>query len=132
MTTATTAAADTMKVANKLVDLCRRGRYVDAIKTLYSDKTVSIEPCAMGDMPARTEGIDNILNKSKQFFECNEVHGGEIEGPWPHGNRFIVYFKMDITPKQGPMAGNRMTTEEAALYTVADGKVVHEEFFYSM
>ena len=30
------------------------------------------------------------------------------------------------------MAGKRMTLDEAALYTVKDGKVVHEEFFYHM
>jgi hypothetical protein len=30
------------------------------------------------------------------------------------------------------MAGKRMQVEEAGLYTVRDGKVVHEEFFYHM
>ena len=30
------------------------------------------------------------------------------------------------------MAGQRMMLDETALYTVADGKVVQEEFFYSM
>ena len=30
------------------------------------------------------------------------------------------------------MAGKRMQFEEAALYTVRDGKVVQEEFFYDM
>ncbi len=30
------------------------------------------------------------------------------------------------------MAGKRMTIEESALYTVKDGKIVREEFFYNM
>jgi ketosteroid isomerase-like protein len=43
-----------------------------------------------------------------------------------------VRFKFDVTAKSGPMAGKRFVMDEAALYTVKDGKVVHEEFFYSM
>jgi ketosteroid isomerase-like protein len=30
------------------------------------------------------------------------------------------------------MAGKRFTMEETALYTVKGGKIVQEEFFYSM
>ena len=39
---------------------------------------------------------------------------------------------MDVTPKEGPMKGHRMQFEEAGLYTVRDGKVAQEEFFYHM
>jgi len=39
---------------------------------------------------------------------------------------------MTSRPKAGQMAGKRMTIDEAALYTVKDGKIVHEEFFYHM
>ena len=39
---------------------------------------------------------------------------------------------VDTTPKAGPMAGKRMQFEEAILYTVRDGKIVREEFFYHM
>jgi len=52
--------------------------------------------------------------------------------PFPHGERFIILYKTDVTPKVGPMAGKRMQVEEAGLYTVRDGKVVQEEFFYHM
>ena len=34
--------------------------------------------------------------------------------------------------KAGPMAARRTRFTEAALYTVRDGKVVQEEFFYHM
>jgi ketosteroid isomerase-like protein len=43
-----------------------------------------------------------------------------------------VVFKLDVTAKAGPMAGKSFSMEEAGLYTVKDGKVVQEEFFYSM
>ena len=38
----------------------------------------------------------------------------------------------DVTAKVGPRAGQRMKMEEAGLYTVKNGKIVQEEFFYSM
>jgi len=66
------------------------------------------------------------------WYGNHEVHSGKAEGPWPHGDRFIVRFIYEVTPKTGPMAGKRMTVDEAGLYTVANGKVVKEEFFYHM
>ena len=39
---------------------------------------------------------------------------------------------MDVTAKSGPMAGKRFRMFEGALYTVKDGKVVHEAFLYDM
>ena len=58
-----------------------------------------------------------------------KVHGSVAEGPFPHGDRFIVRFKYDVTPKH---TGKRMTMDETGLYTVQNGKIVKEEFFYSM
>jgi ketosteroid isomerase-like protein len=37
-----------------------------------------------------------------------------------------------VTAKAGPVAGKRMTLDETALYTVKDGKITQEEFFYDM
>jgi hypothetical protein len=83
-------------------------------------------------MPARMEGLAAILGKAEWWEKNHEVHSGQAEGPWPHGDRFIVRFKYDVTAKAGPMAGKRMMLDEAALYTVKDGKVTQEEFFYHM
>ena len=40
--------------------------------------------------------------------------------------------KYDVTPTSGPHKGKRMQLDEAGLYTVRDGKIVQEEFFYDM
>jgi hypothetical protein len=40
-----------------------------------------------------------------------------------------VVFKMDVTFKP---QSRRFQMEEVAVYKVADGKIVYEEFFYSM
>jgi hypothetical protein len=123
-------ASSTAEVGKKLVDLCKHGKFKEAIDTLYSPKIISIEPMAMNNMPAKIEGIAAVKGKTEWWEKNHEVHSAEIHGPYPHGDRFIVRMKMDVTPKAGPMAGKRMTMDEGCLYTVKDGKIVHEEFFY--
>ena len=127
-----TSSPSTSEVGKKLVELCNQGKSREAIETLYSPSIVSIEAQAMPPMPARMEGIAAVKGKAEWWEKNHEVHKGEAKGPWPHGDRFIVHFNYDVTAKAGPMAGKRFKMEEAALYTVKNGKVVQEEFFYQM
>lgn len=122
----------TLQVGKKLVQFCREGKFLEAAQTLYSPNIASIEVRGDEKMPARVQGLPAVLDKAKWWTANHEVHGCEVGGPWPHGDRFIVTFKMDVTPKSGPMAGKRLTFEEAGLYAVKDGKVAQEEFFYDM
>ena len=124
--------SSTLDVGKKLVELCRQGKEDEAVKTLYGQNIVSIEPQAGPSGPARVEGLAAIKGKNEWWAKNTEVHKREVDGPWPNGDRFIVRFKYDVTGKAGPMAGQRMTLDETGLYTVKDGKVVQEEFFYSM
>jgi len=124
--------SEAMEVGKKLVDLCRKGKTTEAINTLYSPKIVSIEPQGGPTMPARMEGLAAVKGKTEWWEKNHEVHGAKADGPWPHGDRFVVRFTYEITPKTGPMSGKRITHEEAALYTVKDGKITQEEFFYHM
>ena len=122
----------TQDVGKKLVDLCKQGKWVDAVNSLYGPRIVSTEPHAMPPHGARTEGLDAVRGKNEWWGNNHTIHHVEVEGPWPHGDRFIVKFKIDATAKTGPMAGKRFTMEEAGLYTVKDGKIVDEQFFYHM
>ena len=49
-------------------------------------------------------------------------------GPYPHDDRFAVRFVYDITHKPSQ---KRMVMDEVALFTVSNGKIVKEEFFYT-
>lgn len=125
--------ASTTDVGKKLVALCNQGKFLEAIDSLYSPNVVSVEASTGGSgMPACLEGIRAVKGKAEWWEKNHEIHGGRAEGPWPHGDRFIVHFTFEVTAKAGPIAGKRMTLDEAALYTVKDGKIVHEEFFYDM
>jgi ketosteroid isomerase-like protein len=126
MTTAAPAA--TASVANELVALCRAGRNLDAIAKLYSPKIVSIEPVGSETMPAEMTGIEAIRQKNEQWFENYEVNSAEVNGPFVGGDQFAVHYVFDTTFKP---TGQRSAMSEMALYTVKDGKIAREQFFYN-
>ena len=49
---------DTLNVGKKLVELCKKGKNLEAVNTLYAPNVVSVETHSMPNMPARMEGID--------------------------------------------------------------------------
>ena len=118
---------DTKSVAEKLVEYCQAGKNLEAINALYSKDIVSVEPRGTETMPAEMNGIDAVRGKNQWWFENNEVHSATTEGPMVHGDRFTVIYDYDVTMKQ---SGERMRMKEVALYSVEDGKIVREEFFY--
>lgn len=118
-----------LEVGKKLVELCSAGKNQEAMQTLYADNIVSIEAAGPPGASLETRGRAAVFEKSGQFGAAHEFHGAKCEGPWPHGDRFIVRFTYDLTQKA---SGHRFTLDEAALFTVKDGKIVREEFFFSM
>ncbi len=115
---------NTLQVAEQLVALCREGRNVEAIETLYAEDVVSLE---VMDPMQRVEGREGVLGKAHWWQGAHEVHSAKVEGPWPNGDQFVARFVFDITQKA---TGARVTMDEVGVYTVRDGKVVEEKFFY--
>lgn len=117
----------TLEVGNKLVALCREGKDAVVLDTLYAPDIVSVEAAEMPNMPKEQRGLAACHGKAKWFFDNNEVHSVKVAGPFPHDNRFAVHFTYDITRKADK---SRVTMDEIALYTVKNGKIIREEFFY--
>ena len=120
------------QVGQKLVDYCRKGKNLEAIAKLYSKDAVSIEAQGSPEAPAETKGIEKIKGKNEWWLDNHEIHGATVEGPFPNNDRFAVKFHFDVTPKSGPMKGKRFKMDEVGVYTVKDGKIAREEFFYDM
>ena len=122
----------TKEIADQLVALCRAGKNIEAVETLMSADATSLE--AMGDaaMPAEQSGREAIRGKNEWWLNNHKIHSAVIKGPFPNGDRFAVIFDFVVTPAVGPMAGKMMRMEEVALYTVKDGQISREEFFYDM
>jgi hypothetical protein len=121
-----------LETGKQLVELCSKGRFLDAVDTLYARNVVSIEPQGAPGMPAKMEGIAAIRGKNQWWGENHEVHDMQVEGPFvgPQKDQFAVLFRLDVTNKP---SGQRMKMSEVALYTVnRNGKIKQEEFLYNM
>lgn len=119
---------NTQTIANQLVAFCKQGQ-TDEAKSLYADDAVSVEAGEPPGASREAVGLHAIREKETWWFENHEVHSLTVTGPWPHEDRFIVGFQIDVTPKS---TGQRIQMDEMGLYTVKDGKIVREEFFYTM
>ena len=118
------------EIGERLVELCRQGKNLEAIYELYGKDIASIEASDSPQGERVSEGVDAVKAKNEWWVENHEVHGASAKGPFPHGeDRFCVVFEYDVTNKP---SGQRFEMQEVALYTVSGGKIVREEFFYSM
>ena len=115
-------------IANDLVALCREGKNLEAVDKYYADDIVSVESASGPGMPAEMKGIEAVRGKNEWWLSNHEVHSGEANGPYVGENQFAVEFVLDFTNKP---SGKRMQMSEMALYTVKDGKIVHEHFYYN-
>ena len=126
---ATATSTDTATIARELVSLCSEGRNQEAIDRFYSPDIVSIEASGSEEMPAEQRGIDAIRGKNQWWVENNEIHSAHVTGPFIGDRQFAVKFDYDTTFKP---TGQRVEMTEMALYDVADGRIVREQFFYNM
>ena len=118
----------TLEVAKKYVALCQEGINEAILDELFTKDTVSVEAGAPPGQERAAKGLEAIRAKSKWWQENHTVHKAEVFGPYPHDDRFAVRFLYDITHKP---SGKRMTMDEVGLFTVANGKITKEEFFYT-
>src|SRR5260221_13604216 len=119
----------TQEVADKLVALCSAGKFDEATKALYSPDIVSMEAGAPPGGSREAKGLTAVLAKGEWWVANHEVHSVKVEGPLVAGAHFAVTFTLDVTFKP---QSKRFTMEEVAVYKVAGGKIVYEEFFYTM
>ena len=97
---------------------------MEALDILFADDVVSVEAVAMPGAQQEIKGLAAVKGKHEWWLANHEIH---CDGPWPHGDRFVVGFQYDVTNKP---SGKRMKMDEVGLYTVRNGKIVREEFFY--
>ena len=54
----------------------------------------------MPSMEQTQTGIAKIKGKNQwQWVDNHQIHSGIVDGPYPYGNRFVLQFKDDVTPK---------------------------------
>jgi ketosteroid isomerase-like protein len=110
-------------VAAEFAALCKAGKLDEAGERFWSADVVSIE--SFGENPV-SRGLAAVKAKGEWWYANFEVHDVKTVGPYINGDTFILNFTIDCTVKA---TGERSVSDEMALYTVRDGKVVEERFF---
>lgn len=115
----------TQELARTFTDLLKAGQHDEAAERFNAPTIVSIE--AMDGPMARCEGTDAVRQKAEWWYANHEIHAADADGPFVNGDQFAVRFTMDVTSKE---TGQREQMEEIGLYTVRNGQIVEERFFY--
>ncbi|MFT6797382.1 MAG: hypothetical protein ACJART_002533 [Maribacter sp.] len=118
----------TEEVAQKLVGLCKEGRYPEAYD-MYAEDAISVEMDGWVAGKQITKGKSNILEGFNQWqSNIQEMHGGSVGDPVVAGNHFVVPMTSDVTFKQG----GRVQMDELCVYEVANGQIKKAQFFYEV
>lgn len=117
----------TQEVATRLVELCRAGNYEQAKKELFAQDALSVEPEGVPNRIA--QGMEALAQKGKAFQEKTEtIHKNEVSDPVVAENFFSCSMKMNLTMKG---MSEPIDMDEMCMFTVKDGKITKEEFFYT-
>ena len=116
----------TQEIANRLVELCRKGDFEKAQTDLFAEDAMSLEQEASPAFEKETKGKAAIKEKGQKWNSMvEEMKGITLSDPIVAGNSFALTMHMNVVMKErGPMD---MT--ELCVYKVKDGKIVSEEFF---
>ena len=111
-------------VARDFTAMLRLGQFAAAGEAYWADDVTSIEP---GNTPETAFGIEATRAKSKNWLGANRIDDLSIDGPFVTGNQFALFIDMMIA--RGADGDVRPFTE-IALYTVRDGQISEERYFY--
>lgn len=115
------------EIGAQLVSMFNAGQLSEIEEKFWDKKEiVSIE--GMGVSMAWV-GLKAVRAKNEGWMMDHVIHGASAEGPFVGSTGFAVRFRMDVETKS---TGKRETMDEVGVYTVANGKIIEEEFMYGM
>ena len=118
---------NTQEVANLWLEMCKQGQFMECVDALYDDSITGREMAGTPDDVV--SGKQNVIDKSKAWLDSvKEFHGGDITAPVIAQNHFTCKMSFDITFKES----GRQLMEEVCVFEVKDGKIINEQFFYSI
>ena len=117
----------TQEVANRWLEMCNQGQFLECVNELYADNIISKEMSGTPD--DHVSGKQNVIEKSEKWLDSvQEFHGGNISDPVIAQNHFTCKMSFDVSFKES----GRQLMEEVCVFEVNDGKIIKEQFFYSI
>lgn len=114
------------EIGADLVAMFNRGLLKEIEDKWWSPKIVSTEGTGVS---MEWRGRRAVNAKNSWWIEDHVMHGGSAEGPYVGSTGFAVRYRLDVETKS---TGVREVMEEVGVYTVHNGKIVREEFMYSL
>ncbi|HUG10294.1 MAG TPA: nuclear transport factor 2 family protein [Opitutaceae bacterium] len=118
----------TIDVARRFTAMMAEGRFEEAGETYWAANVASIEPADLpGGIPAVVRGFDAAREKARLWFSACGIDNFKMEGPYLNGDQFTLLMDMVIVTHA---TGERRPFKEIAQFTVRDGKITEERYFY--
>lgn len=115
-------------VARDFTAMLRLGQFEAAGERYWADTVTSVEPADLPTgTPALVSGIDAARGKARFRFGKGRIDELGIDGPFVSGDQFALFLDMLITD---PASGQTQPFTEIAIFTVRDGRIIEERFFY--
>jgi hypothetical protein len=128
MKTETKTAMTTQEVAARFNELAQQEKWFDIQNELFAANVRSIEP-PNSPYFGYAEGKTAVRKKAEDFVKRIEsVHRMYTTEPLVTGNHFAVGREKDITVQ----GHGRIQINEIMLYEVKDGRIILEQFFYTV
>jgi hypothetical protein len=116
------------EIASEYAALMAAGKPLAAAEKYWASDIVALEPTkSKSEGPAIATGKPAVLARLTRWLEANAMSELLIDGPFITGDQFALFIDMEII-RRG--SGKREPFSEIATYTVRDGRIVEERFFY--
>jgi len=115
-------------VARDFTAMLRLGQFEAAGEKFWATDVRSAEPEDISqDIPALVSGREAARLKARARFANKEIDDLGIDGPFITGDQFALFLDMLITDLA---TGRTQPFAEIAIFTVRDGHIIEERFFY--
>ncbi len=116
------------EVAVDFTAMLRAGEFAAAGERYWAADVRSIEPHDLPDgSAAYVIGFAATRAKKIRWLAAKRIADLSIDGPFVTGNQFALFMDMMITNRVG---GEASPFTEIALYTVQNGHITEERYFY--
>ncbi len=117
---------DVQKIANKLVNLLREKKFLEAQEQLFSINAINQEPEKFKERSV--SGLKAMIKKEKQFLSnIKQWNRFEVSDPLVSKNHFSIRMLTDVIL----INDQNVSIDEIIVYKVVDEKIVKEQFFYT-
>lgn len=115
-------------VARNFTAMLRLGQFEAAGARFWADDISSFEPADLpGGIQAFVSGIHAARAKSHAWLTASRIEDLSIDGPFVTGDQFALFLDMVIVNRT---SGTTQPFTEIALYTVRNGQITEERYFY--